>query len=144
MDPPGQAPAHAGATAGVSATAGLLSKPERRFSRSRWLSARLVMTWLWCSRRPRIAVVTTGSPNTVPHSPTARLLVTSMLPLSYRPHTSGKNRCAAFGSNGRSPNSLTIGSFGLLNCSAADLRVCLAVRLANWATNVGAGTNSTE
>src|SRR5512132_4348168 len=26
------------------------------------------MTWLWCSSRSRIAVATTASPNTVPHS----------------------------------------------------------------------------
>lgn len=36
----------------------------------------MVSTWLWWSRRSKIAVVTTGSPNTVPHSPTARFEVT--------------------------------------------------------------------
>jgi hypothetical protein len=40
------------------------------------------MTWLWCSNRSRIAVATTLSPNTVPHSLTARLLVTSIEPRS--------------------------------------------------------------
>src|SRR5215472_2242142 len=29
----------------------------------------MVMTWLWCKRRSRIAVATTGSPNALPHSP---------------------------------------------------------------------------
>src|SRR5215831_16189578 len=44
----------------------------------------MVMTWLWCSSRSRIAVATTGSPNTLPHSPTARLLVISTEPRSPR------------------------------------------------------------
>lgn len=35
-----------------------------------------------------MAVATTGSPNTVPHSPTGRLEVTSMAPRSYRRLTS--------------------------------------------------------
>lgn len=46
------------------------------------LSPRMVSTWLWCRSRSRMAVATTGSPNTVPHSPTERLLVTSRLPRS--------------------------------------------------------------
>ena len=49
-----------------SGNAGVLINPERRFSRSR---PRIVMTWLWCGSRSRIAVATTGSPNTRPHSP---------------------------------------------------------------------------
>ncbi len=43
-----------------------LSRPERRFSRSRPPSPRMVGTWLWRGSRSSIAVATTGSPNTAP------------------------------------------------------------------------------
>src|SRR5262249_37665054 len=35
----------------------------------------MVSTWLWCKSRSRIAVATTGSANTVPHSATLRFEV---------------------------------------------------------------------
>lgn len=43
-------------------------------------SPRRVLTRLWGSRRSRMAVATTGSPNTLPHPPTERLLVPPLEP----------------------------------------------------------------
>lgn len=47
-----------------------------------------------------MAVATSGSPNTSPHSPTLRLEVTSRLPRSSRRDTSWKNSWAACGAKG--------------------------------------------
>jgi hypothetical protein len=67
--------------ADLSATGGLWS-PDRFFSFRRWLSPRMVMMWLWCSSRSRIAVATTGSPKTSLHSPTLLSPVSKRLPRS--------------------------------------------------------------
>jgi hypothetical protein len=47
-----------------------------------FLSPRMVITVPWCSRRSRMAVATTGSTNTVPHSATVRFEVNRMAPRS--------------------------------------------------------------
>lgn len=95
----------------IKVTVAYPNKPGARFSSTkvavtvidlrRFLHVEDVTTWLWCSSRSGMAVATTASPNTPPHSATDRLLVSSVAPRSWRRLTSWKNRCAALASNGR-------------------------------------------
>ena len=74
----------------IKVTVAYPNKPGARFSSTkvavtvidlrRFLHVEDVTTWLWCSSRSRMAVATTASPNTPPHSATDRLLVSSVAP----------------------------------------------------------------
>ena len=75
---------------GLAVPSGWLDEAAAALDAEAELSPRMVRTWLWCSRRSRIAVAATASPNTVPHSATLRFDVISMAPFSQRRLTNWK------------------------------------------------------